>query len=268
MAVASLVVKTLTSLPSVLAVQALNLLVLLLNRGFTIRRRRDGLLEAKDRSGAWLVFVHLERVGFLLRGVESRIAQIGSEYHLDLIELRAGDVVIDVGANIGEFSRAAYETEPDLRVVAVEPELREIEALRRNLSPYVNWEVEQRPLWSFAGESTWYSEPSSGDSSLIRGLQADGLRVVRTTTLSALLSERGVGTVRLLKLEAEGAEPEVLEGAIEMLDRIDFISVDCGPERGPYQETTVHDVKALLEPNGFTQLASNKRGVILFRREV
>ena len=38
--------------------------------------------------------------------------------------------------------------------------------------------------------------------------------------------------IKLLKVEAEGAEPEVLLGTAKILKRIEFISVDCGPERG------------------------------------
>lgn len=46
-------------------------------------------------------------------------------------------------------------------------------------------------------------------------------------------------TVKVLKLEAEGAEPEVLEGLGDKLRLIEYISADLGPERGIKCEGTL-----------------------------
>ena len=43
----------------------------------------------------------------------------------------------------------------------------------------------------------------------------------------------------LLKVEAEGAEPEVLQGLKKNLSRVEFITVDCGFERGLNQKSTI-----------------------------
>ncbi len=64
----------------------------------------------------------------------------------------------------------------------------------------------------------------------------DSVREVQATTLDRVLDEAGVDPVQLLKLEAEGAEPEVLAGASAHLSRIDYIAADLGPERGVSQE--------------------------------
>ncbi len=44
--------------------------------------------------------------------------------------------------------------------------------------------------------------------------------------------------MKLLKLEAEGAEPEILAGVEKRLPLIEYISADLGPERGVDQEST------------------------------
>ena len=38
--------------------------------------------------------------------------------------------------------------------------------------------------------------------------------------------------IKLLKIDAEGSEPEVLNGTLGIIKNIEYISVDCGAERG------------------------------------
>jgi hypothetical protein len=61
----------------------------------------------------------------------------------------------------------------------------------------------------------------------------------------------GSERIRLLKLEAEGAEPEILVGAESVLSRIDYIAADLGPERGLKQEQTATPVINFLLARGF-----------------
>ena len=57
--------------------------------------------------------------------------------------------------------------------------------------------------------------------------------------------------IKLLKVEAEGFEPEVIEGAEETLIRTEYICVDFGSERGIEQENTVIEVNNILLKNNF-----------------
>jgi len=72
--------------------------------------------------------------------------------------------------------------------------------------------------------------------------------------------------VKLLKLEAEGAEPEVLKGALKTLKSIEYVSTDCGFERGKNQDATFNEVNEILVENGFYIVTANlKRPVFLYR---
>ena len=51
------------------------------------------------------------------------------------------------------------------------------------------------------------------------------------------------------KIEAEGAEPEVLYGLKKKLANIRYISLDCGPERNG--KTTITEVTNFLKVNNF-----------------
>lgn len=72
--------------------------------------------------------------------------------------------------------------------------------------------------------------------------------------------------IKLLKVEGEGAEPEILEGAHAVLSRTDFVSVDAGPERGVSQADTIEGVIGVLKNNNFKLLMQNpyQRKTLLF----
>lgn len=55
-------------------------------------------------------------------------------------------------------------------------------------------------------------------------------------------------------MEAEGFEPEILEGARHVLNKVDYASFDGGPERGVTQEKTFSTVANLLCAEGFVML--------------
>ena len=74
--------------------------------------------------------------------------------------------------------------------------------------------------------------------------------------------------IKLLKLEAEGLEIEVLQGSLETLKNIDFIAADLGPERGLKQENTIVECSNLLFTNNFDMVGFNtERSTVLFRNK-
>jgi hypothetical protein len=73
--------------------------------------------------------------------------------------------------------------------------------------------------------------------------------------------------IKLFKVEGEGAEPEILEGAQGIFSRIEYISVDAGPERGVNQTSTRDDVIKIMIEAGFNIVLENPyhRKTILFK---
>lgn len=73
--------------------------------------------------------------------------------------------------------------------------------------------------------------------------------------------------VKLFKLEAEGFEPEILRGALAVLDRIEYVAIDGGYERGVDCEQTFSHQTNLLTEHGFKMLDVNlKWGRALFHK--
>ena len=84
---------------------------------------------------------------------------------------------------------------------------------------------------------------------------------VKTKTLDHLLKdEKSIG---LIKLEAEGHEPEVLEGSLETLKKTKYITVDVGPERN--HKSTFDSVHLILTNASFQILEKGKiRETVLY----
>lgn len=206
------------------------------------------------------------RVGRIARyryGIRERCKKVFESYLLENVTISKEDLVVDCGANVGEFSRHVIN-EFGCQVICAEPDSQEGACLRENLRG-LNASVVEKALWHSAVDLPLYKKNESGDSSLFEVGDHEGTTVVRTTTLDNLLAVDPVRRVRLLKLEAEGAEPEILQGAENSLQRIDFIAADVGPERGLSNEVTAPAVINYLTERDFRLVAiAPKRLVCLF----
>ena len=138
-------------------------------------------------------------------------------------------VVIDVGANIGYFTlRFAAWVSGTGRVIALEPEARNHAELVRAIERGGRAgavEVQQVAVAEAVGAGFLELHPSHpGDHRLAsRGVP------VPVTTLDVLLRTRGWPAVSLIKIDVQGAEARVLEGAEETLRRLRpvlFVEVD------------------------------------------
>jgi FkbM family methyltransferase len=204
-----------------------------------------------------------ERVQLYFRGIDWRLRRLAEhDYMLGQIPFSPGDVVIDCGANVGEVGKFLAETRA-CRVIAVEPDPDEFRCLTLNVAG----DCRNIAMWNEEGEMRLYLKNATGDSSLFPPPGDYSISTVRTTTLKRLLSDASISRVKLLKLEAEGAEPEIVQGAGDRLQMIDYIAADLGPERGLRQEPTVVPVVNHLLSRGFRLLDMRlDRVVCLFKR--
>ncbi len=165
---------------------------------------------------------------------------------------RAARVVVDVGANTGIYTLMAGRTNPRCRIMAVEPVDRVRTLLEMNIA--LNG-LESRctvvagAVSRTAGTVRFHvpDVPVPSSASLhvagFRGCAGD-LVEVPAHTLDDLCAQ--FEKVDLLKIDVEGFEDEVLEGASRLLAQSrPFIIVECNPD-GPHGS-----VQALLEPHGY-----------------
>jgi len=225
------------------------------------------VLSSLDSDNLQLEISKKVRIIRYQKGIRPFLQRLVKQYFIDTIEFRNGDNVIDCGANIGEVGVWLKTLNKNITVHAVEPENAEADACDINIYSGQPLTI-RKALWKEEGSLNFYSKNSTGDSSLFEQEGYDNVIVVETTTLENLLEIKKIDHVRLLKLEAEGAEPEILMGGEKILSRIDYIAVDCGPERGLSMEPTFIPVYQYLTKRGFVLLDIKfDRIVSLFKRE-
>jgi FkbM family methyltransferase len=141
--------------------------------------------------------------------------------------LSAGDVVVDVGSNVGYFVLLAGALVGDQgRVYSFEadPSLARLLAASVRINGHADrTEVRQLAVSDAAAREAFTSYPErrgDGHLSAIARMDDDGtgsVREVETDTLDRLLADQS--DVRLLHIDAEGAEPRVLRGARSLIAR-------------------------------------------------
>lgn len=216
--------------------------------------RSSGLGVSVRGEGAILNFPRLDRATSRYRnGVDFRMNLIASQYGLDQIQYRQGDVVVDVGANYGDVVRFFQHREINLDIRAIEPNPVESQYLRHNYpqATVLTVAVGEKP-----GTLDFYLAEEGGDSSLIPRHHGQEFIQVKVVTLDEAMEE--VPLIRVLKIDAEGAEPEVLRGAVKTLSKTCFVAVDAGFERGERQSSTIAEVDLLLVKNGFSKVHEDK----------
>jgi FkbM family methyltransferase len=132
-----------------------------------------------------------------------------------------GQVVIDIGANIGVFTvKSAKEVGPTGRVIAIEPEPNNIRLLEKNISinKLTNVTVIAKGLWSHPGTMPLNISPSFLGHSFFRDRsflteESKNEELVSVDTLDNILRVLDVKKVDLIKLDVEGSEIEVLKGS-------------------------------------------------------
>jgi FkbM family methyltransferase len=197
-----------------------------------------------------------QRITNYAKGIVARAERLGKDYLLDQIQFSDGDIVIDCGANVGDLNLYFRSKNIRIEYVGIEPGQNEFAVMQRNVAPAI---AHNLGLWHEDGELTFYVSSKHADSSLIEPPQYDSVTKVPIRRLDKLVD---FPRIRLFKVEAEGAEPEVLEGAKALLSRIDYIAADLGGERGVEQASTFAPVTNFLLTNGFELVDVNHTRVV------
>jgi FkbM family methyltransferase len=91
------------------------------------------------------------------------------------------------------------------------------------------------------------------EASAVTTLVGDSVSTVRAMTLDDFASENGLGPIDLLKVDVEGHELAMLEGARGLISsrRIRAIYIEFGVDTADPQHTHFSKIHAALEPMGF-----------------
>lgn len=250
--------------PDALYVALVNSKCAIKRRAYRLRAAEDGLYRVDDAHGETIFISQRPRHSRYKRGISAWADKLATQYCLDQAQPKPGGVLIDCGANVGEIG--VWARKQGLVYHAFEPEEREARCCDLNNFDG-NPQTNRMGLWFETGELKLYSKGESADSSLIPIDGYDSVFVVTTKTLDEYILEHGITDIQVLKVEAEGAEPEVLCGASEALKITRYVAVDCGRERGIDREDTIREVCNRLYGHGFQMVDNNMdRFALLFEK--
>jgi len=171
--------------------------------------------------------------------------------------LRPGDIVFDIGANIG-YHAALFASliNPDGRLIAFEPQSALLPNLRRTIEAIPHATLFECLLSDQPGEAKLHV-PEHGYH-MLAGMSDPGVPshavACAVETLDRLHMSGEIPLPDFIKIDVEGAEPLVLRGARQLLDRSDapivfFEQWDGAVERCRCRRgDTVEILRSLAEP--------------------
>ncbi len=163
--------------------------------------------------------------------------------------LRPGDTVIDVGANVGTTAlTAAVLVGPQGQVVAVEPHPQVFRYLQENIHRNEASHVTLHNVALGSEERIARLSNQSADDQNRMG-DANGVEV-QETTLDRLT--QNLASIALLKIDVEGYEKFVLEGASQTLSKTECVYFEASEENFRHYGYTTPDVLTLLKRQGFS----------------
>lgn len=148
-------------------------------------------------------------------------------YFLDQV-LKAGNVFVDVGANMGLYSLfAANRVGVHGYIIAIEPSTRDFERLETNvkLNSFRNIKPEHCALSNHAGFAELHiaKERNAGHNTFgtfaYEGVRQERTEHVRLQTLDEMIQQKRLERIDVIKVDVEGSELSVLEGAENTINK-------------------------------------------------
>lgn len=182
--------------------------------------------------------------------------------------LRPGDVFVDVGANVGYYTMIAASAVGSAgKIYAFEPNPQVASLLRTSVNRATAGEqvtIETAALGADNGTATLHlpeAEWNTGEASLLSysGNERGKSLSVPITTLDQYCVVNKVARIRLMKIDVEGGELEVLAGAHDVLERIRPEAIVCEFVPARRSEAQVEVLK-ILQAHEYRSFIVNENG--------
>jgi len=185
--------------------------------------------------------------------------------------------VIDIGANTGQFAESLYDFGYKGKVISFEPVKKAYEELLQRSRPYPNWTVAERcAIGGTDGEieinvsddTVFSSILEIKDSYVSHNRKSQITRKEKTplhridSVIKQYIPEEGA--IIMLKIDTQGYEKEVLDGAPETLKRAKGLKIEI-PLYAIYENTRFefYDIMDFAKGHGFQPYSFHVEGVDL-----
>lgn len=180
--------------------------------------REDNGIELWDtpKGQFWVPKGSRYTLPFNLAEMEDKVYGEGEHF------IHPGDIVLDCGASVGDFTREALKAGA-AKVIASEITPESIECLRRNLASEIQAGkvvVYPKGVWNkddvltmFVDTTNFAANSVVGGAGLLPSVQ------VPLTTIDKIVTELGLPRVDFIKMDVEGSEVNAIAGAQEAIRR-------------------------------------------------
>lgn len=190
-----------------------------------------------------------------------RLPALAAACRIDLIpswvDVHDG-LVLDLGANVGDWTAAFLAVAPRAQVLAVEPAPAPLTQLRARFADDARVEIEAVAVSDRQGEASFNLTEHSHNSSLQMPRDMDveygsGWSKTRSiqvpmVTLDQLVDERPVSVV---KIDVQGAESQVLDGGFDVLARASVVLIEANLRSHYEGDTLFSDLHPRMESLGY-----------------
>lgn len=176
-----------------------------------------------------------------------------TDYLMNSGVLKEGDVVLDIGANMGYYVLIESNLVGDLgKVYAIEPVSSTIKALKRNikLNNCENVEIFRVAVGDKGGKSSVYISDRSNLSAMERILTAGniiGVEEVDVLTVDSFLEDKNIPD--LIRMDVEGYEYNIVRGMTKTLQENTKILMELHPHK--LSKEQMEEMFEILKANNF-----------------
>jgi FkbM family methyltransferase len=173
------------------------------------------------------------------------------------------DLIIDVGAHKGEFSKDVLSENYDGKIISFEPQLKIYNILLNNSKKYKNWIIHERCgigsrkedlMINVMSETTCssYLEPNIKLLSIDPSSKVIKKENTKIETLNYLFSNKyKLKKNTFLKIDTQGYDKFVLKGASSILKKILFVQLELSIDPLYVNETNYEDMIKYMRKEGF-----------------
>ena len=150
------------------------------------------------------------------------------DYRLRDMRFGEGDVVIDIGAHVGLFSIYLAKRWPVIKVFSFEPFPANFRNCAENLqlNGITNVVLSPKAITNDNRLLNMATDPhnSGGASAVVKTFESNGIVTdLASMTLDEVFLAHEIGRCKLMKIDCEGMEYEILLGA-RVLDRVEYLA--------------------------------------------
>lgn len=174
------------------------------------------------------------------------------------------NIIIDVGANVGQFAIASAKFFPNTSIHSFEPLPDCVMQLQKNVKSLNNIKVHPFALGDAEGEVEFHVNEHSHSSSILPladshrkafpNAQEKETISVKVSTLDDVFNSIELKSPILLKLDVQGYEAQTLRGGLKTLQRVDYVILEASFKPMYEGEMLFMDIVRLMEDYGFSFL--------------